>query len=163
MNQRQSLVFVKPENKDATLSTASYLIENSDVPLVFLDKEDFTKSYNGPVTLEKVESKTDVDFMEAVSDFSIMAEETPMVIVIEPTLCIVGKSSQYYVFDLYNEILYTTKTPEWEFPNKKVNVTLYQLPKGVPVAKAESIPSAPKKQKRGTTAGTVADSSTKKQ
>lgn len=153
MNQRQSIVFVKPENKDATLSTASYMIENSDVPLVFLDKEDFTKSFTGPVILEKTVSKTDVDFMEALSDFVLISEKTPMVAVVEPSLCIVGKSSQYYVFDLFNEILYTTKTPEWEFPNKKINITYYQLPKGLPVATAESIPSAPKKQKKGTAAG----------
>lgn len=158
MNQRQSLVFVKPENKDATLSTASYMIENSDVPLVFLDKEDFTKSFNGPINLEKLDSKSDVDFMEALSDFVLMTNETPMVAIIQPSLCIVGKSSQYYVFDLFNEILYTTKTPEWEFPNKKVDVTYYQLPKGTPVATAtvESIPSAPKKQKKR---GTNIDSS----
>lgn len=159
MNQRQSIVFVKPENKDATLSTASYMIENSDVPLTFLDKEDFTRSFNGPVTLEKIETKTNVDFMEAMSDFVLTTENTPMVAVVEPSLCIVGKSSQYYVFDLYNEILYTTTSPEWEFPNKKVDVTFYQLPK-LPTAKVtESIPPAAKKQKKRETNRTVTDSS----
>jgi len=123
MKQRQSIPFKKPE-KDVTLSTASYLIDNFEIPIIFLKLEE---TYGEQNILEPVETFKDVEFVNAMSDFLLLTATEPAVAIIEPSLCIVGNNTNYYVVDLYNEIFYTSTTPQYEFPqDKKVNVTFYK-------------------------------------
>ena len=143
MKQRQSIPFPKPE-KDVTLAVASYLLEVSEIPIIFLDIEEFKKSYDGPVTIDLVETQKDVEYITAMNNFTLNKE--PAVAVVSPTLCIVGNQTNYYVFDLFNEILYTTTAPEFEFENKIVDVTIYKK-SAVPVGTAAPQPPPKKTQK----------------
>lgn len=143
MKQRQSIPFPKPE-KDVTLAVASYLLEVSEIPIIFLDIEEFKKSYDGPVTIDLVETQKDVEYITAMNNFTLNKE--PAVAVVSPTLCIVGNQTNYYVFDLFNEILYTTTAPEFEFENKIVDVTIYKK-SAVPVGTAAPQPPTKKTKK----------------
>lgn len=142
MKQRQSIPFPKPE-KDVTLAVASYLLEVSEIPIIFLDIEEFKKSYDGSVTIDLVETQKDVEYITAMNNFTLNKE--PAVAVVSPTLCIVGNQTNYYVFDLFNEILYTTTAPEFEFENKIVDVTIYKK-SGTATAVPTAAPQPPTKK-----------------
>jgi|JI9StandDraft_1071089.scaffolds.fasta_scaffold206460_3 hypothetical protein len=129
MKQRQSIPFNKPQHEKATLPMASYLIEHSEIPIIFLDLKEFEKSFDGQNTLELVETQKDVDYINAMSDFTVMTMSEPAVAIISPNLCIVGNKSNYYIVDLYNEIFYTSQAPEYEFPNTTVEISFYKQKK----------------------------------
>lgn len=148
MNQRQSLPFKKPSRPDATLSMAAYMIEHSDVPIIFMDMDGFVASYEGEAkpnssNLVLLQTQKEIEYITAMSNFIELTMETPAVAVIDETLCIIGKSSNYYVIDIYNEILYETESPEYEFPsNKVISVSFYGTETNVSVPIPQPVASA---------------------
>ena len=126
MSQRQSLPFKKPEIKDATLPMVSYMLDQCEVPIIFMDMEEWYLSQTGRENLNLLESYTNVEYITVVSEFIQLSMDTATAMVINDTLCIIGKSSYYYVIDLYNGLLFATEAPEYEFTaNMIVSAKIY--------------------------------------
>lgn len=133
MRQRPCVSFPKPpadgapENSALVTHMVHYMLQsgNSEVPVMFLDKEDLQerveKAYTG--TTESAEDVTEVDgpidsVANAVSSLTVMAMSKPTGCIAMfdngNSVGIVGSGSSFYMIDLSNGIFCQTSGPEYD-------------------------------------------------
>jgi len=134
MNQRQSLKFPprapsfpsEEERMAQTISIVKYFLTEDRCLMepLFLSTEEFAKVVlAGTFSNDDIVLRTDIDAaagddaMLAVATLTLIADEAVGLIInyaMGNTIAIVGSKDQYYFIDLFHDICYVTKSPEYD-------------------------------------------------